>query len=85
MQAPVVPPVNPSGGRPLDVGQIPVRPVMKIVVRMHSLLEGKVMAEDYRQHYNTYRPHPSFDYRTPNEFKIDWNSNSPLLTKTLVH
>ena len=37
----------------------------------HSLLEAKVMAEDYRTHYNTYRPHSSLGYRTPNEFTLD--------------
>ena len=51
----------------------------------HTLLEAKVMAEDYRQHYNTYRPHSSLGYRTPNEFTLDWNNNNPGLTKTLVH
>jgi len=51
----------------------------------HSLLEAKVMAEDYRRHYNTYRPHSSLGYRTPNEFTLDWNNNNPGLTKTLVH
>jgi transposase InsO family protein len=43
------------------------------------------MAEDYRQHYNTYRPHSSLDYRTPNEFTLDWNNNNPGLAKTLAH
>lgn len=28
----------------------------------HTLLEAKVMAEDYRQHYNRYRPHSSLCY-----------------------
>jgi putative transposase len=51
----------------------------------HSLLEAKVMAEDYRQHYNTYRPHSSLGYRTPNEFTLDWNNNNPGLAKTLAH
>jgi putative transposase len=37
----------------------------------HSLLEAKVMAEDYRRHHNTYRPHSSLGYRTPNEFTLD--------------
>lgn len=27
-----------------------------------ALLEAKVMAEDYRQHRNTYRPHSSLGY-----------------------
>ena len=51
----------------------------------HSLLEAKVMAEDYRQHYNAYRPHSSLGYRTPNEFTLDWNNNYSGLAKTLVH
>ena len=51
----------------------------------HTLLEAKVMAEDYRQHYNTYRPHSSLGYRTPNEFTLDWTDNNPGLAKTLVH
>jgi putative transposase len=51
----------------------------------HTLLEAKVMAEDYRQHYNTYRPHSSLGYRTPNEFTLDWNNNNPGLAKTLAH
>jgi putative transposase len=51
----------------------------------HTLLEAKVMAEDYRQHYNNYRPHSSLGYRTPNEFTLDWNNNNPGLAKTLVH
>ncbi len=50
----------------------------------HSLLEAKVMAEDYRQHYNTYRPHSSLGYRTPSEFTLDWNTN-PGLAKTLAY
>ena len=42
------------------------------------------MAEDYRRRYNTYRPHSSLGYRTPNESTLDWNNN-PGLAKTLVH
>ncbi len=51
----------------------------------HSLLEAKVMAEDYRKHYNTYRPHSSLGYRTPTEFTLDWNNNHPGLSKQLAH
>ena len=50
----------------------------------HTQLEAKVMAEHYRRHYNTYRPHSSLSYRTPNEFTLDWNNNFRL-TKTLAH
>ena len=51
----------------------------------HSLLEAKVMAEDYRQHYHAYQPHSSLDYQTPNEFTLDPSNNNPGLAKTLVH
>lgn len=43
------------------------------------------MAEDYRAHYNTYRPHSSLGYRTPNEFTLDWNNNNLGLAKILAH
>jgi len=36
----------------------------------HSLLKAKVIAEDYRAHYYTYRPHSSLGYRTPCEFTL---------------
>jgi putative transposase len=52
---------------------------------LHSLLETKVTAEDYRQNYNNYRPHSSLGYRTPNEFTLAWNNHNPGLAKTLVH
>jgi putative transposase len=33
-----------------------------------SLLEAKVLVEEYRQHYNGRRPHSALGYRTPSEF-----------------
>lgn len=33
-----------------------------------SLLEAKVLVEEYRQHYNRERPHSALGYRTPIEF-----------------
>ncbi len=33
-----------------------------------SLLEAKVLVEDYRRHYNHKRPHSALGYRTPVEF-----------------
>jgi len=62
-----------------------LRDELLAVEMFHTLLEAKVMAEDYRRHYNTYRPHSSLGYRTPNEFTLDWNNNNPQLAKTLVH
>ena len=33
-----------------------------------NLNEAKVLAEDYREHYNHHRPHGALDYLTPAEF-----------------
>ena len=35
-----------------------------------SLLEAKVLVEDYRSHYNQERPHSALGYRTPAEFAV---------------
>jgi putative transposase len=37
-----------------------------------TLLEAKMLAEDYRIDYNTYRPHSSLGYRTPASFAAEW-------------
>jgi transposase InsO family protein len=39
------------------------------IERFHALLEAKVMAEDYRRHYNTYRPHSSLESACHNSHK----------------
>ncbi len=50
-----------------------------------TLLEAKIMAEDYRQDYNQNRPHSSLGYKTPHEFKQNWHHNKPELTTVLAH
>jgi transposase InsO family protein len=51
-----------------------------------SVAEARVLAEQFRQEYNTERPHQSLGYLTPEEFRQQWlatnqqslnNSNSP--------
>jgi putative transposase len=37
-----------------------------------SLLEAKVVIEDWRLHYNTQRPHSSLDYQTPAAFAAQY-------------
>ena len=37
-----------------------------------TLLEAKVLAEDFRIDYNTYRPHSSLGYRSPVSFAAEW-------------
>jgi putative transposase len=49
-----------------------------------SLLEAKVTADHYRRHYNTYQPHSSLGYRTPNELTLNWSNNNPGPAKTQV-
>jgi putative transposase len=49
-----------------------------------TLLEAKIMAEDYRQNYNKHRPHSSLNYMTPDEFTLNWHHNNPGLTKTMA-
>ena len=50
-----------------------------------TLLEAKIMAEDYRQDYNQNRPHSSLGYMTPNELKKNWHHNNQGLTTVLAH
>ena len=37
-----------------------------------SVAEARVRLEGYRQHYNTARPPSNLAYRSPAEFKRDW-------------
>ena len=37
-----------------------------------SLIEAQVLAEEFRQEYNTYRPHRSLGNRTPAEYAASW-------------
>jgi putative transposase len=50
-----------------------------------SLLEAKVLVEDYKNHYNHHRPHSALSYRTPAEFAVacDADSAEQDLTKEL--
>ena len=45
-----------------------------------NLLEARVVVEDWRIEYNTYRPHRSLDGLTPAEFAANWtNQHQPQL------
>ncbi len=41
--------------------------------------EAEVVAEKWRKFYNAERPHSSLGYRTPNEFRRDWEMRQRLL------
>jgi len=47
-----------------------------------SLLEAKVLVEDYRNHYNQRRPHSALGYRTPAEFAASCGSASVAMALT---
>jgi putative transposase len=53
------------------------------VEAFETLLEAKVLAEDYRIEYNTYRPHSSIGQMTPVEFAANWYREAEL-TQELV-
>lgn len=42
--------------------------------RFDSLLEARVIVEDWRHDYNTNRPHTAHGDLTPNEFALHWTS-----------
>jgi putative transposase len=50
-----------------------------------TLLEAKIMAEDFRQHYNQHRPHSTLNYKTPEEFTLGWHNTNPGLRKIPAH
>lgn len=43
--------------------------------QFHTLLEVQVLAEDWRTEYNTYRPHGSLHWLTPQAFHEQWITN----------
>jgi len=61
-----------------------IRDELLAIEEFTTLLEAKIMAEDFRQHYNSYRPHSSLKYQTPEEFKVEWHNN-PGLRKILAY
>lgn len=42
------------------------------------LLEARVLGSQYRQEYNTERPHSSLDYQTPAEYAVNYTADSAL-------
>ena len=46
----------------------------------NTLLEARVLIEEYRVHYNHERPHSSLDYRTPAEFAATCRSRNQIVS-----
>jgi putative transposase len=45
-----------------------------------SLLEARMLVEDWRIEYNTVRPHSALGYRTPAQYAQAWTINQPALS-----
>ena len=62
-----------------------IRDELLAIEEFTTLLEAKIMTEDFRQHYNQQRPHSTLNYQTPEEFTLNWHHNNPGLKKSLAH
>jgi putative transposase len=49
-----------------------LRDELLAVEAFNSLLEARVLVEDWRIEYNTVRPHSALGYRTPNAYRQTW-------------
>ena len=57
-----------------------LRDELLAVEAFNSLLEARVLVEDWRIEYNTVRPHSALGYRTPAGFAQTWTANQPALS-----
>ncbi len=46
-----------------------------------TLLEARVLAEDFRIDYNTYRPHSALGQQAPSKFAEQWSINQARLSE----
>ena len=57
-----------------------LRDELLAVEAFSSLLEARVLVEDWRIEYNTLRPHSALGYRTPAQYARAWTTNHPALS-----
>jgi putative transposase len=57
-----------------------LRDELLAVEAFSSLLEARVLVEDWRIEYNTVRPHSALGYRTPTQYARAWTINQPALS-----
>jgi putative transposase len=54
-----------------------LRDELLAVEAFNSLLEARVLVQDWRIEYNTLRPHSALGYLTPTEYAKTWTTNHP--------
>jgi len=54
-----------------------IRDELLNITEFGSLTEARVVIEDWRNEYNTWRPHSSLDGLTPNEYAAQWTPETP--------
>ena len=57
-----------------------LRDELLAVEAFSSLLEARVLVEDWRIEYNTLRPHSALGYLTPTDYAKTWTANHPPLS-----
>ena len=57
-----------------------LRDELLAVEAFNSLLEAKVLVEDWRIEYNTVRPHSALGYLTPTDYAKAWTTTHPALS-----
>ena len=57
-----------------------LRDELLAVEAFSTLLEARVLVEDWRIEYNTVRPHSALGYRTPAQYARAWTTNHPALS-----
>jgi putative transposase len=55
-----------------------MRDELLTIEQFDSLLEAQVLVADWREEYNTYRPHSALGMLTPAEFAVRWRAERPL-------
>jgi putative transposase len=55
-----------------------VREELLSIEQFDTLLEARVLVDDWREEYNTYRPHSALGMLTPAEFAARWREERPL-------
>jgi putative transposase len=64
-----------------DTGtSIRLRDELLAIEAFNTLMEARVLVEDWRIEYNTVRPHSALGYLTPTDYAKAWTTNHPPLS-----